>query len=468
MLRRHAFRWLDRRDEQGSLIVAIMVLMVLLVLSTTLVTEVIGNQRNVVSRQSSAASTEAANAGISDALFRLDQGSTYEGSGTEFYVDSALTSSQCGSDVQCVGTSLSGYAGGGTSSTAGAVSYVARQVNSTKWTIQAEATVNGTTTAVQETISRAASYPFALFGNHGLNFNGNAAQAFGLYSTSGTGLASSTDPDTNPADCPPANGAMGSCVGIGSNGTISCNGGLSSNVTSTYYTGGGGVSGSCGTPNANSTLYNLIVPSTPSNYFLCPNGGQLGSNQTVPAGQTIQGVNAPLPSGTYLCYNQALTINGNLTVSGCATPSLPNPCVTIDVILDSSTNSSWVNSGTPTVDITAGSYVNVSPSITSNPPPAGTTLPDATQLTIASNSTGTVGDSNGQGYYYGGVLNAPDASLVGDGCKSVYYGAAIVNTLTCNGGPHLSVYYDSLLSQVYGPWGTSGYTQINPRSFSIP
>jgi hypothetical protein len=179
-------------------------------------------------------------------------------------------------------------------------------------------------------------------------------------------------------------------------------------------------------------------------------------------------VNAPLPSGTYLCYNQAVTIKGNLTVSGCATPSLPSACVTIDIILDSATDASWVNAGTATLDITAGSYVNVNTGITTDPPPAGVALPDATQLTIATNSTGTVGDSAGQGYYFGGVLYAPDASMTGDGCKSVYYGAAVINTLTCNGGPHLSVYYDSLLTQVYGPWTTSGYTQINPKSVSIP
>lgn len=431
-------------DERGSLIVVLAIILVLVLISSALVAEVAGNQQNVVARQNSASSTAAANGGLADALFRLDQGSTDEGNGTEFYVSSG---SYCNGDSRCVATTVPGVNG---------VSYVARQSSATKWTIQSKGIVGGSTTAVQETLNRSALYPFALFGNTGLTFNGNASNAFGAYTTSQ--LSSGANPDTNASDCTSGTGT--SCVAIGSNGTISCGGGaggLSSNVTSVYYTGGGGISGNCGTGSPSTSLYQLTIPTQPSTFLPCPNGGQLGSNQTVTG--TVPGVNAALPAGTYLCTDQEVVINGNLAVSG---------AVTLDILLDSTTNNSFVNSGTATLDITAGSYVNVSTAINSDPPPANVSLPDATLLTINSNSSGTIGDSNGHGYYFGGVLYAPDASLTGDGCKSIYYGAAVISILTCNGGPHLSVYYDNLLSGVYGPWGTSGYTQINPSSMSIP
>lgn len=434
------------RDERGSLIVALAIILVLSVLCAAIVAEVTGNQQNVVNRQNLAGSVAGANAGMSDALFRLDQGSTYEGSGSEFYVKSTISPSACSSDSpRCVGTSIPG---------APNVSYVARQSSATKWVVQSEAVTNRAVSAVQETVTRTTAYPFALFGNQGLNFNGFASVAFGTYSSSN--LSSATNPDTSTSDC--TNGTGTSCVAIGSNGTISCPGGLGSNVTSVYYSGGGGISGSCGTADPVSSVYKLTTPSSPMGaYFACPNNGLLGSNQTVTG--TVAGVNAPLPSGTYLCSNQQVVINGNMSVSG---------PVTIDIILDSATNTSMVNSGTPTLDIKSGSYVNVSTAITTTPPAANVSLPDATLLTIASNSTGTVGDSTGQGYWYGGVLDAPDASLVGNGCKSVYFGSTVINTLTCNGGPHLTVYYDSLLTSVYGPWQTSGYQQINPSSVTIP
>jgi hypothetical protein len=44
----------------------------------------------------------------------------------------------------------------------------------------------------------------------------------------------------------------------------------------------------------------------------------------------------------------------------------------------------------------------------------------------------------------------------------------VINVLTCDGGPHLSVSYDSALANLYGPWTAGSYTQINPASVSIP
>jgi hypothetical protein len=144
-----------------------------------------------------------------------------------------------------------------------------------------------------------------------------------------------------------------------------------------------------------------------------------------------------------------VTIDGNLSVNAATGP------ISLYIILDPTIYSS----STAALTITVGSTVNAKASY--NP---GDTLPDASQLRIYSNSTGTFGNVNGQAYYMGAIVYAPQASLTGDGCKSVYYGSLVINTLTCNGGPHLTVHYDTDLANIYGPWSITGYTQIPPGS----
>ncbi len=95
-------------------------------------------------------------------------------------------------------------------------------------------------------------------------------------------------------------------------------------------------------------------------------------------------------------------------------------------------------------------------------------LPSAENLQILINSDGQVGFDNGHGYDFGGVLYAPQAYLTQDGCKSQYYGSITINTLTCNGGPHLFVSYDSSLGAYYGNWVVSSYAQESPKGLSIP
>jgi hypothetical protein len=179
-------------------------------------------------------------------------------------------------------------------------------------------------------------------------------------------------------------------------------------------------------------------PDAPTSYEDCPNGGSLGAGNSY----------STLAPGTYLCTSP-VTINGNLSIS-------PTGQVKIYIILPSSSNTA----STTALDITGGSNVNI---------PASPNLPVAANLQILTNSIGNVGDSNGNSAYtFGGVLYAPNAYLVGNGCKSVYYGSIVINTFTCNGGPHLTVYYDSELSQTYTPWVVSAYTEIPSASFSLP
>ncbi len=426
MLRPRARQAQPTRAERGNIIIALTIILVLVTIGTAMTYRVIQNQAVVVSRQNIAGAVSGADAGVADALFRLDQLTTDPGPGSTICVNASNPS-----DVHCVGTSIPGAPG---------VSYVATEVNSGKWTIEALGTVNGKQGAVQEVATRTSQYPFALFGNTSLTFNGNATAGFSTYSPTQT--ASSTNPNTN------------GTVSIGSNGSITCNGGLGTNVTPVYYgTGGiGSLSTSCGgTPVSNSGTYYLPTPQAPTTYLACPTNGDFGSG--------ISGAPSLLAAGTYLC-TQPITISGELNVSG---------TVSLYVILDPA----QYNSSTNAITISRGSYVNdMSDYCAANSGATGCSptpdLPDATAFQLFTNSNGNVGNDNGQGYDFGGILYAPQAQLTQDGCKSQYYGSIVINVLTCNGGPHLSVSYDSALSSLYGPWTAGSYTQINPGSVSIP
>ena len=190
-----------------------------------------------------------------------------------------------------------------------------------------------------------------------------------------------------------------------------------------------------------------------------PGWARLAGTNDASWGDGFGGAPTTIPAGTYLCTTP-VNIKGHLQVTG---------MVSVYIILDPSV----YGATTPALTIIRGSFVNDDYdycAATSSPPSYCTPAPDlpnAENLQIFSNSNGTVGNDNGQGYYFGGVIYAPAASLTGDGCKSTFYGAAVINTLTCNGGPHLVVNYDNDLSSLYGTWTGSGYTQIPPKSITF-
>lgn len=390
-------------SDEGSVVVAVMVIMILVALSAGILTSVVGNGEIVLGRQNTSAALAAADAGVADALFMIDQ----QPSVNKFCVSPTVSG--------CVAQSVPALASDPSTS----VSYQAKQLSQTEWQIDSVGTVHGTQAAVQELLVRSAAYPYAMFGNTGLTFNGTSTYGFGTFTAGGVSV-----------DSPAGN------VSIGSNGTIACNGGLGSNVTPFYYSGGGAVSGSCGgTPQPIPTSDNLPIPQAPAGATSCPYNGNLGATAGV----------ASLSAGTYLCTTP-VTINGDLAVQGGA--------VSLYIILDPST----YGASTPALTITPGSNVNFNPS---DP------LPDATQFIVYSNSTGTFGNSDGSGYTFAGILNAPNASLTADGCRSTYYGALVINTLTCNGSPHLQVYYQNSLNQFYGSWAVTGFTQVPPATVVI-
>lgn len=419
------------RSDRGNIIVAVMIIMIVSSIATALTYQVIGNGLIVVSRQKTASALAAADAGLADALFRLNQNPEEQGNGREFCVD---TSPDAGSSGSCLSTSLPGLGPDA------AVRYQAQYVSATKWTIDSVGRVGNQTAAVHEEVARAPEYQFALFANSSLTFNGNAQGSFSTYTDQATESATNPDPNGD--------------LAIGSNGPITCNGGVGSNVTTDYFgtASVSSLSNTCGSPVAVPTTNYLPPVSTAGLSTDCPGGS--GGAGTLGSGYGY----ATLAAGTYVCRSP-VTIKGLLTVGG--------PVV---FYIDLSNNSSY-SAATSALTIDSSSYVNdlydycvATPGDTVNCPGGASAqlLPDAPNLQILVNSNGQVGFDNGQGYYFGGVLYAPRAYLTEDGCKSHYYGSLTINTLTCNGGPHLYVSYDNSVAAIYGAWTVGSYTQENP------
>jgi Tfp pilus assembly protein PilX len=411
--------------ERGNIVIVLMVIFVLVTISAALLSRVIGNQSIVGTRQDTATAVSGADGGIADALFQLDQLQTDPGAGTKITcTNSSPSDAKCG---------------------APGVSYIATEVNSAMWQIQAHGTINGKQGAVQELVTRASKYPFGLFGNTSLNFNGNTSNGASFFTYNPVPAASGTNPDPNGG------------VSVGTNGTITCTQSLGSNVTPMYYaTGGiGSLSTACGpSPQGYNYVYYLPPVLKPANASGCPGLFDSGTN-TWQFGSGFPGAPTSLSPGAYLCQ-QRISINGSLTVQG---------QVSLTVWLDPA----FYNSSTNAITIVGNSYVNdiadyCADSATNHTacPAPPISLPDAANLQIFTNSNGSVGNDNGQGYDFGGILYAPNASLTQDGCKSQYYGSVVIGALVCNGGPHLMIKYDSALSTMYGAWQPASYTQINP------
>ena len=66
-------------------------------------------------------------------------------------------------------------------------------------------------------------------------------------------------------------------------------------------------------------------------------------------------------------------------------------------------------------------------------------------------------------------MYAPNADATSNACKADWRGSLVINTFTCNGGPHLQVHYDNRIqSIVSSAWSVSNYTEIPSAQVSLP
>jgi hypothetical protein len=400
--------------ERGSLVIALLVILVLGMLASMVTERAIGSAFISRGHQDTDAAISQADAGLADALYRIDQGAAGTGSGGAFCVAAG--------DSHCLAASVPAAPG---------VSYFARQVTDTDWRVESRATVGQATGAVEGHVTDQPMYPFALFGDASLDLGAAGPQTFSSYSPSSP--AGQANPDPNGA------------TSIGSNGTITCSGPLGGNVTVAYY-GSGGVTSTgttgCGTYQSNPTRYFTGDPSAPTGALPCPGVGPSGSELGTGFGAPVT-----LAAGTYVC-NVSISLSGRL-----------NPTGPVQLYV--------VGSGTPVITVASGSYINDQADYCAGGGTDGCSsapfLPSSQNLEIFTNSTGTIGASTGSGFYLGAVLDAPNASLTGNACSSHYYGAVIVGEGTCS---QMTVNYDQSLSTVYGPWAAGSYTQITPSTFT--
>ena len=426
------FRLVNRaRREEGSIIMAMMIIMIVVTLVTAVSFQVIGNQSVIRARQATATAVSLADAGISDALFRLDQGGSTAG-----YTSSTGTwASFCVGATGCAAPSVPGAPTDKYKVVPNSSS------NPNYWTIYSKATSGNQAAAVVESVYLTAQYPFAIFTNQRMTLNGTSNMTWTTYSSS------SSVPDTSQN------------LAIGSDQYLSCNGNLSSNVFPQYYQANGSTTGAqCGV--ATTTDYVFSTPQAPNPYTVCPTTtGQLGSG----ASPAITDIGATDGSTTTYYCTQPLSIIGHLKVDG---------PVKLYIIL----NPPAPSGDTMALSLAGNSYTNDEYDYCINVlgKPASYCnntygQPVSTNLQVFTNSTLDVGDSNGKGLYFAGILDAPQAAMTENGCKGVWYGSLILNDFTCNGGSSgFTLNYDEALSQVYGPEVIAGYRQVSPSSFTVP
>jgi hypothetical protein len=396
-----------RRDQDGNLIVAVSVIMVLMLLSVAVLTRTLSGLTSARQGQDFNGALAQADAGLSDALFRMDQ------------QGNAAASSFCvGTSGSCGLPSVPGAAG---------VQYTARRLDDNTYTVLAKGTVNGRPHAIQATVARPASlFPFALWGTTSVDIHGaKDGGVTTVYPPGWTGGTVRAD--------------------IGSDGQITCNGNGNPADDEDYYKGGGtncpaGVLLSGSYTPANPARSCPPAPNTPPTPCL-PSGAQL-----CPGNGTLDGSGTPvtLTPGVYVCYD-SVSWTGNINVA----PGPQNGGV-VEIFLFPQVKAN------PTFDLT-NATVNSGG--------------DATKLRVYVSGAYTVDPGNGShGTSFDGALYAPHASLTSNGCKAAWVGSVFVDSFTCNGGPHLSVQYDARLSQVRPPggWTTSNWTEIPSNQFSLP
>lgn len=431
MLRKRHMLTRGHRSDRGNIIVAVMIIVVLVTISSALLYRVVGDARLVVAQQNTSIATAAADAAVADAMFRIDQGQVGADPRTP-----AVFCVKAG-DANCVASSITGAPG---------ISYVARQTtidHGRKWTIDALATSGTRTGAVQQTETKNQEFPFAIFSHYLTDINGTSGGCCDVYNSSTSTTFNNTDP-----------------IYFGTDHSIVCSGGTGSNVYLEYYDGS---TPNCGAGGANTTATTSSYPfpstNPPSQNSGCPWAPGGTGNGVISAATTI----GPGTNGPYVCTT--LTIGPNNTA---VNVTLSGPVVI------------YLNPTSPGTDLTigGGSYVNDPWDAKSCTAISATCqLPVASNLVIYDNAPYTSdttplygdGNSNGNGgYFFGGVIYGPNAGMTGDGCKSTYYGSVNLDDITCNGGPHFQVHYDEGLSTVTSSWTAGQYTVLNPNQVSIP
>lgn len=434
-LRRRLADHLCLSDQRGTLMVGIGVMSTMLLLSAAVVTRTTSNLDNVRHTQDYSSALAAADAGIADALFRLDQG---------------MTATFIGS----------GAAGGGT------FTYTATKLNHNKWVIRSRGEVAGVAHTVQADVTRDAMYPYAIFTEQALTFNGNGGANIVSYNSQ-TGAT-----DTGSAF-------------IGSNHSITVNGGGGGDGQH-YYTPAGSCSASaCEQRQGPRKIANPLPPLSSQP---CPTGGVFG-----------------------VLHDGVVEINGAGGVPfNCANKDVsflkPTTCVDDDDDDNDGTNdvndsdddndglsdgddddngdddndndNDGINNnvddddddgGCKSIRIINGPVVIYIDGSNRKVDLADISInnggaPAALQIMMAGTGTIEVGDGSHVGDF-SGIIYAPKADMVINGGQLEVSGTMTLNSLTVNGNPNFSLAYDDALVEIVSSnWVVVNYQEVPSSS----
>jgi hypothetical protein len=363
------------RDERGSIIIAMGVLMVLTLLATAVLARTLSTLTNVRRTQDFSAALASADGGLAEALFKLDQ-------------------------VQ--GVSFDNLSSPGTLG-AGQYTYKATRLDDLTWTIKAKGIVNGVPHAIQATVVREVTYPYAIFTQQKYDVNGNNSSNIYSYNST-TGLQHT-----------------GNAL-VGSNHGIELNGGGTAGDGQHYYTPDGACVG-CANGVQKKGPRPVLDPVAPTTYQACPTGGTFSG--TINGGAGL----------TYLC-NTNVTFSGTVNVLNGPVIVYVGPSYTIDM------TGATINCGTD-------------PECKSTP---------ASDFRILKAGTGDITVRN---LMVAGIIYAPSADIPDiPGGKVDVHGSITVNAMRVNGGPNFHVAYDDDLgSVVTQDWKVQDWTEIPSGSF---
>ncbi len=409
----------QERDESGNIIVIVTIIMVLMLLSAAVVARTLAGLHSTKQGQDFSAALASADAGVADALFRFDQ------------LGTAPAATFCvGANAACTVASVPGNP---------TVQYTARRVNDNTYTVLSKGIINGQPHAVQATVTRSYLYPFAIFAKTSITFNGNT----GTYNpANGVGPVETVDANGNVVTTPTAD--------VATNGQITCNGANSPAHNQDYFKNGGT---SCSNANLLPGSYNPLNP-----VLTCPAAPNVPTTPCLPtvhnACPAFNGVlPAALAPGAYYCSQTDLASHSN-------TLSFPS---TFTV------SPGAANGGVVEIYVIPTNNANLTVSIADANNPGVNFGGDPTKLRVYL-AGGTIDPGNGaHSGDFTGIMYAPNAQEANPSCGANWRGALVVNTFTCNGGPHLQVEYDTrMLSLTQSSWLVSNYTEIPSNQVTLP
>ena len=412
---------LRERSEEGSIIVAMTMIAVLSLLAAAVLARTVSGQDSTRDNEDFSSALGAADAGVSDMLFRLDQ--IGDGTPTDITV-----------------TSVPGAPG---------TQYTAEyDLGTDAVTVRSRGTVNGRPHGVSAVIKRSRVFPFAIFGVGGLAFNGN-----------GGGQIVPVDEDGNQI----TDGSV--TADAGTNGNIECQSGGGGQSNIAYP--GGSVEESCdfathldaGTYSPQPPVViddcSTVEPNVPRTPC-----GETGSMSACPAvGGVITGTVAP---GRYLCTS-SIQIGGGYVQVGAGNAN--GGIVEIFVIPPTNTAAN-VTLGTNGSGGKA--YVNVSPdALANNESDDDDGDPSKFRLYVAGGGLIDMpGGSNAPRFV--GVLYAPESTMTGNGCHDGWRGSLIIYSVTCNGGPNLGIQYDVRVATLKDEdWHVDSYHEIPSSQVNV-